>query len=328
MSQFVMQESILKDENPLLTVSVIIPTKNEGDTLEVCLQSVSRQSISPLEVIVVDGGSVDNTLNIAERFDAKIFKEEGISSPANARNIGAEKAEGEILLIMDADTVLHKDCVKHALESFNDKSVIAVLPTELSHDHSYLELIHRKWSEGSKTFMNIGLRKAKTSGLVAFYRREVFQKIKFNAAYGFGEDDDFSTRLESEFQGREILISEDCRVVSHSPHTIRELATRYMWWGRTSPAYFVDHLSWKSVLNMGSLLLPMLVTLTFLTSLVLSRTMLIFILLLTLFVLRISIACFRSGSLLFFQFVFFDFARSFFFVVGLTQSLFTEEKGR
>ena len=318
----------MQDEKPFEMISIIIPTKNEEDVLEECLRSIFSQSVNPVEVIIVDGSSTDNTLNIAKKFDVKILKEEGFSSPANARNLGAENAKGDILLIMDADIVLHKDCLKHALEIFNDKNVISVLPSELNLDHSHLELIQRKWNEGSRTSMSIGLRKAKTSGLVAFFRRKVFERVKFDKTYGFGEDDDFSTRLEKDFEGYKTLVAANCKVISHSPHTIKEFATRYMWWGRTFFAYLYDHFGLKSILNMTSLLLPMFLMFTVFIYPVFPWTGPLCIFLLSLFVIKILVICFRSKSALFIQFVLFDLARSFFFVVGLVQSLFISKKGR
>jgi len=309
-------------------MSIIIPTKNEENVLEECLSSIFNQSVCPLEVIIVDGGSTDDTLYIAKRFDVKLVKEEGLSSPANARNLGAERAKGKILLMMDADTVLHNDCLRHALEIFVDKDVIAMLPSILNQDHSYLELIQRKWNEASRTPMTIGLRKSKTSGFVIFFRKEVFEKIRFNTTYGFGEDDDFSVRLEKEFKDRKILVAEDCKVISHSPHTIKELAARYMWWGRTFFAYAFRHFGLKSILNMGSLLLPVFVVLTLFIYLIFPQILPLFILLLSLFIVKITVICLRSRSSFFVQFTLFDLARSFFFVAGLAQSLFASKKGR
>jgi glycosyltransferase involved in cell wall biosynthesis len=310
------------------SVSIIIPTRNEADTLEECLKSILAQSISPLEIIIVDGGSTDNTLEIAEKYAARIIKEGEFASPANARNLGAENAKGDVLLIMDADIMLEKNCLGQALELFKDRNVIAVVPNESNSNHSYLEVIQRKWNEGSRTPINIGLRNAKISGLVFFVRKKVFEKVRFNTAYGFGEDDDFSTRVEREFNGYKILNAENCKVISHLPHTLKELATRYMWWGRTFPAYFVKHFSLKSILNLGSLILPLAVLLLLLTLFVLPQTTIIFIIFISLFVAQILIACFRSKSVFFLQFAFFDVVRSIFFTVGLIESTFVTKKGR
>ena len=309
-------------------VSVIIPTKNEGELLESCLKSVYAQSLKPMEVLIVDGGSSDNTLNIAESFGAKIITEQAFSSPANARNLGVENSTGSILLIMDADVILQEDCVENAVEVFRDQKVIAILPSELEKDDSYIETIQRKWNEGSRSEMSIGVSGAKTSGLVAFYRKEVLEKVKYDIKYGFGEDDDFSIRVKKEFADRKVVVAENCKVISHSPHTFKEFGTRYMWWGRTFIAYLSRHLGAKSIINMGSLLLPVGVFIAIALFIFIPQTLPLLALTLALFIAKISVICIRSKSVLFIQFVLFDFARSFFFIYGLITSLFARKKGR
>jgi len=84
-------------------ISVIIPTFNESDRIEDCLQqfrSTDRDLIS--EIIVTDGGSSDDTREIASRCDGVIvIKTEG--SRASAMNAGAKFATGDILLFIHAD---------------------------------------------------------------------------------------------------------------------------------------------------------------------------------------------------------------------------------
>jgi len=309
-------------------VSIIVPTRNEADVLEECLKSIFTQSITPLETIVVDGGSTDNTLDIARKYNTKIIKEEGFSSPANARNLGAENAKGDILLIMDADVTPQKDCLRNALQLFKDKNVIAVIPQELNRNHSFIELIQRKWNEGSRTSVSIGLPKAKVVGLVLFVRKKAFAKVRFDTTYGFGEDDDFCMRLEKEFRGCRILVAENCSVTSHLPHTFKELATRYIWWGRTFPSYFAKHFSLKSFLNLGSLTLPLVVLISLLMLFIFPQVWIFFLLFFSLFIVQILAVCVRSKSTSFLQFIFFDIIRSSFFAVGLVQSVFVTKKGR
>jgi len=318
----------MEDKDSLHRVSIIIPTKNEEDVLEDCLESIISQSVQPLETIIVDGGSTDKTLEISKRFHARVVIEERSSSPANARNLGVEKAGGDILLVLDADTLLARNCLEQATKAFDDKNVIAVLPSQLEEDHSYLELIQRKWTDGSRTSMSVGVRKAKTSGFVMFFRKEVFVKTKFDTKYGFGEDDDFSVRLEKTFDAGRIVVSSDCKVISHSPHTLKELATRYMWWGRTFPTYFAKHINFRSTINAVSLLFPALLTIGLGFSIFFPQIRLVFIILSSLFGARILTVCFRSKSTLFFQFALFDIARSFLFVAGLARSPFLRKRGR
>lgn len=79
-------------------LSVIIITKNEQDRLKACLESVKWAN----EIIVVDHGSTDRTLEIARSYGAKIF-ESTSDDFSLRRNLGAEKAAGDWLLYLDAD---------------------------------------------------------------------------------------------------------------------------------------------------------------------------------------------------------------------------------
>lgn len=86
-----------------LPVSIIIPTFNEECFLPTLLSSLKKQSVSPREIIIADAFSVDNTREVAKSFGCKVV-DGGL--PAKARNNGARKATGEILLFLDADVAL------------------------------------------------------------------------------------------------------------------------------------------------------------------------------------------------------------------------------
>ncbi|MTJ10378.1 MULTISPECIES: TIGR04283 family arsenosugar biosynthesis glycosyltransferase [unclassified Anabaena] len=96
-----MTEIINQNRNPV-QISIIIPTLNEADNLKEAVSSI--QSSTNVEIIIVDGGSEDETLSIAKFLDVKVI----ISPPgrANQMNAGAEVASGEILLFLHADTRL------------------------------------------------------------------------------------------------------------------------------------------------------------------------------------------------------------------------------
>ena len=85
-------------------ISVVVPTLNEEAYITGLLRSIRAQRPRPLEVIVVDGGSRDRTVELARRLGAKVIEQP--SNIAEARNIGARAARGDYLLFLDADTVL------------------------------------------------------------------------------------------------------------------------------------------------------------------------------------------------------------------------------
>ena len=74
------------------SVSLIIPTYNNEPTLRACLDSIKKQTLSPLEVIIADGHSSDETISIAKEFGCKIVFEEG-GTRAAACNVALEAAE-------------------------------------------------------------------------------------------------------------------------------------------------------------------------------------------------------------------------------------------
>jgi rSAM/selenodomain-associated transferase 2 len=102
-------------------LSIIIPTLNEEGTL--------RDTLAPLtccldcEIIVVDGGSSDNTVPIAKALRVKT--RESPASRALQMNKGAREAKGEILLFLHADTLLPPDFKDQVLETLGRKGVIA-----------------------------------------------------------------------------------------------------------------------------------------------------------------------------------------------------------
>lgn len=95
-----------------MKISVIIPIFNEQDVILDCLDSLSHQSISDFEVIVVDDGSTDNTSKIlkkykSSKFGLKLYKQNHLGAGA-ARNLGAKHAHGEIFVFVDSDMTFDK----------------------------------------------------------------------------------------------------------------------------------------------------------------------------------------------------------------------------
>lgn len=88
--------------NPL--VSIVIPNLNYAKYLEECLNSITGQTYQPLEILFVDDGSTDDSLNIARRFENKIriFSQshQGVNA---ARNLGIRNATGEFIAFCDSD---------------------------------------------------------------------------------------------------------------------------------------------------------------------------------------------------------------------------------
>lgn len=86
-----------------MKLSVIIPTHNRADILEVCLNRITRQQGVDFEVIVVDDGSEDHTQRVVESFKDVFYIKQKPSHQGVARNRGVKKATGDILLFIGDD---------------------------------------------------------------------------------------------------------------------------------------------------------------------------------------------------------------------------------
>jgi glycosyltransferase involved in cell wall biosynthesis len=100
-------------------ISVVIPVKNEARKIATCLEAVFSQTHKPYEVIVVDGHSIDDTVQKASSFPVKIFYEE-YKTRAGANQIGIEHASGDFIAFTDADCIPESDWLEKLLKEFKE----------------------------------------------------------------------------------------------------------------------------------------------------------------------------------------------------------------
>ena len=106
-------------------VSLIIPIYNMAEWLDTCFRSILNQSIDPqmVEVLMIDDGSEDNSLDIMKRYSEKYSnfkcytKENG--GPAQARNFGIKHATGKYLMYLDPDDYLGKNTIESVCNFFD-----------------------------------------------------------------------------------------------------------------------------------------------------------------------------------------------------------------
>lgn len=103
-------------------ISVIIPTLNEGKYIEATLKALRcSEYAKKFEIIVSDGGSTDATLHIARKYARIVTTGRGVS---RGRNAGAAAARGDILLFLDADTLVMPNTLSEIERSFEDRRVV------------------------------------------------------------------------------------------------------------------------------------------------------------------------------------------------------------
>jgi glycosyltransferase involved in cell wall biosynthesis len=109
------------------SVSVVIPTLNSARYLEECLASVRAQEYAGhVEVVIVDGGSTDGTLDIARRFKVERVLKNALKTGEAGKAVGLRAAGGSLLLSLDSDNVLvGSDWLRRMVEPFSDPDVVS-----------------------------------------------------------------------------------------------------------------------------------------------------------------------------------------------------------
>ncbi|MBV9284031.1 MAG: glycosyltransferase, partial [Acidimicrobiia bacterium] len=111
--------------SPALSVSVVVPAHNEARVIDKTITAIRRLRTQPCQVIVVDDGSTDATAAVARARGVTVLTQPRRGKAA-ALNAGVAEATGDVVVVLDADTVLRPDFVDVALAHFADPAVGAV----------------------------------------------------------------------------------------------------------------------------------------------------------------------------------------------------------
>jgi cellulose synthase/poly-beta-1,6-N-acetylglucosamine synthase-like glycosyltransferase len=187
------------------SVSVIIPTFNGGSGLGPSIASLHRQTLRPLEIIVVDDGSTDQTRAVAERARALGLVDMVICHGTRcgrsaAINAAARFASGDLLLTVDADTVFEPTAVARLAAAFSDARVAGAscniaISNERDSLWTGLQSVEYLMSiSAGRSILDVVEAIACLSGACSMYRRDVFLR-QGGLDVGPGEDLEYSLRL-------------------------------------------------------------------------------------------------------------------------------------
>jgi Glycosyl transferase family 2 len=167
-----------------IDISVIVPTLNEERYLSRCLKSLINQaSDRSLEILVVDGGSTDQTVRVAKKYADKVLTRPRARVGA-ARNLGAKAATGEILAFIDADTLANPQWLDSIGETFRrEPRAVGLTGPTLPYDGTLSDSItYRLWTIYLQRIL-LYLEMPHVIGFNCAYRR-----LPFLSVGGFDED--------------------------------------------------------------------------------------------------------------------------------------------
>ncbi|MDG4784836.1 glycosyltransferase family 2 protein [Micromonospora sp. WMMD1102] len=189
------------------TVSVVVPSYHSAKTLAACLDAVYAQSHPPLEVIVVDDASSDDSAAIARRYPCRLIVAPVNRGVSAARNTGAAASRGDVLFFVDSDIALAPDALRSALRVLAGDPECALVQGIYDREplfadgpvEEYKTLYEHFWRRRAAGPVTV------TLFALTAVRREVFDRVGgFDEGLRDGEDVEFGTRLPA---GTRILMS-------------------------------------------------------------------------------------------------------------------------
>ncbi len=217
-------------------ISVIIPAYNSEKTIEKLLRSLRKSTFSDYEIIVVDDHSSDNTGEISRKYSDIVITLKERSGPARARNIGAEKAKGDILLFLDADVIIvDVNQIGYVSRRFRDnqemKAMVGIYSKQPINDGffpKYKALVAYFWFHEVKFLEAFDTHSA-------IIRREVFDELGgFDTIYkdALIEDFEFGYRVSEKYP---IYLDTNFQVAHHFPSFLanaKRYSQRSFYWAK------------------------------------------------------------------------------------------------
>ena len=216
-------------------VSVIIPTYNEERNIKACLDSLfaSDYPKDKIEVIIVDDGSTDKTIDIIKGYDVKVLRQKHLGK-VDALNKGVSFSSNDVVITLDADTCIESSCLREVVKPFQEIDVGAtngairignnnnLLTIFQNIEYHYNNLIRNSFSTVFKNGVWF-------FGALACYRRNVLREIGFFKKDTYTEDMDIA--MEMRRKGYRIVHVCDALCYTTVPRSFTGLfKQRSRWW--------------------------------------------------------------------------------------------------
>ena len=212
-------------------ISVIVPAYNAGLRMRDCIESILRQKIkSGFEVIVVDDGSQDITTDIVKLFKSVRLLRQNHKGPAAARNLGAKKSKGDIVVFTDSDCVADKNWLAEMVKPFSRKEIVGVQGAYKTQQKSLVAKFAQVEIEGRYEIMKRQRYIDFIGTYSAAYRKNIFTKFGgFDESFPIasGEDTDLSFRMSR--AGLKMAFNPHAIIYHRHPDSMRKYLKQKFW---------------------------------------------------------------------------------------------------
>lgn len=243
-----MGEPKLNDRAP--EVSLVVPTLNEAGCIEQLLESIERQSHLPMEVIIVDGESVDKTREIVESFTHRLPNLQILNNPArrvpNALNVALAAVSGDIWIRIDAHSVVPENYIETIVQKFVDqpelggvgtpkiavgqtewgKTIAAILGSKEAVGNSSYH-----WADGDRFVDHIPF---------GAYRVDVIRELGgWDEELPVNQDFEFDYRLNE--AGYRLLLTDESHIDWSCRNSLKAFAHQYFRYGQGRASVALKH---------------------------------------------------------------------------------------
>lgn len=188
-----------------IDVSVVVPVYNGADYIGETLESILNQDFKSYELVIVDDGSTDNSLEIIKNnlsksnIQNKVITQEN-KGVSNARNVGVENSSGKYVIFVDDDDIIASNHISCLFENIRDNDGSFTEMLKITEDGEIIDMqelylaISSKSKISSKDLIKLELKmEIPFSFCQIMYKKELL-KEKFNEDFLYGEDTDFALR--------------------------------------------------------------------------------------------------------------------------------------
>ena len=166
-------------------ISIIIPTYNEENVIGNLIESIIKSNYKNYEIIVIDDNSKDNTTKIVNKYANKydninLLIKRGLKGKPQSLNEAYEKSKGDIVLFLDADSILDKDYLESHICLFNDNKINMIFTdfTPYNYTNNFINEIQDIYFEFVRNILYSNLfSKMIFMGTGIFIRKKILDKV-------------------------------------------------------------------------------------------------------------------------------------------------------
>lgn len=240
------------------SVSVVLNVYNEEGNIAECLDSLVDQTLEDFELVVVDDGSTDDTMEVVEGYSDVFNLKKVFSSHVGlkkARRKGVESSSGSVVVVVDADEILEPDFLEEIVSPFSNESVGAVGGVLRSYGEGW---VVKAVSVLNKLFYRLRQRDGEVDwiqGGCSAYRSKALEEAGGLAREKVSADKDISWRIKE--SGWKVVLNEDAVAFHHDQVDLFSVMKREYNIGRREFFLLSKHSkkwSWKEISRFTPLL--------------------------------------------------------------------------